>query len=94
MPGFGAIAVPDGASGILEATRGVHLILLDLGLPDMDGLEVMDRIRDGGLEPPVVVLSAREAIADELTPLGHRPDAYITKPFRFDDLVERIRRLG
>lgn len=72
----------------------MHLILLDLGLPDMDGLEVMDRIRDRGLETPVVVLSAREAIADELTPLGHRPDAYITKPFRFDDLVERIRRLG
>lgn len=91
--GFDTIAVPDGASGIARATSGeqLHLILLDLGLPDIDGLVVMGRIRALGIDTPVVVLSAREAMEDKVTALANGAGDYVSKPFTFDDLVKRIR---
>jgi DNA-binding response OmpR family regulator len=92
--GFEAIGVADGTSGISEATSGgaLHVILLDLGLPDMDGLEVMRRLREHGLDTPVVVLSARDAVSDKEAALRGGANDYVTKPFSFGELVARIRR--
>ena len=94
--GFEPIGVADGASGISRAMDvPVDLILLDLGLPDIDGLEVMERIRRRGVPTPVVVLSAREAVDDKVTALASGAADYVTKPFSFEELVARIRlRLG
>src|SRR5687767_1523734 len=66
------------------------LIILDLGLPDMDGVEVCRLIRDG-VSTPILVLSARGAEADKVGALDAGADDYVTKPFGSDELLARIR---
>ena len=67
-----------------------HLVVLDLGLPDIDGLDVLDGIR-GWSNTPVLVLSARSTSAEKVTALEHGADDYITKPFDMAELIARIR---
>jgi two-component system KDP operon response regulator KdpE len=67
------------------------LIVLDLGLPDMDGLEVIRRIRDGGSMLPIIVLSSRNDEAAKVQALDLGADDYITKPFGVDELLARVR---
>jgi two-component system KDP operon response regulator KdpE len=76
----------------LEALARTHpdLILLDLGLPDMDGLEVIRAIRKRAMTP-IVVLSAREAEADKVVALDLGADDYLTKPFGINELLARVR---
>jgi two-component system KDP operon response regulator KdpE len=76
----------------LEALARMHpdLILLDLGLPDMDGLEVIRSIRKRA-STPIVVLSAREAEADKVAALDLGADDYLTKPFGVNELLARVR---
>jgi two-component system KDP operon response regulator KdpE len=76
----------------LEALARMHpdLILLDLGLPDMDGLEVIRSIRKRA-STPIVVLSAREAEADKVAALNLGADDYLTKPFGVNELLARVR---
>ena len=80
-----------GESG-LEAYARVRpdLVLLDLGLPDMDGLDVLRAIREHA-STPVVVLSAREAERDKVTALDLGADDYLTKPFGVNELLARVR---
>jgi two-component system KDP operon response regulator KdpE len=80
------------ARDALEARTRTHpdLILLDLGLPDMDGLEVIRSIRVRAMTP-IVVLSAREAEADKVTALDLGADDYLTKPFGINELLARVR---
>jgi two-component system, OmpR family, KDP operon response regulator KdpE len=76
----------------LEAYNRVHpdVVLLDLGLPDMDGLDVLRAIRERA-STPIVVLSAREAERDKVTALDLGADDYLTKPFGVNELLARVR---
>jgi two-component system KDP operon response regulator KdpE len=80
-----------GQEGLMQAaTRNPDVILLDLGLPDMDGLEVTKRIREWS-ETPIIVLSAREQEHDKVRALDAGADDYLTKPFGAGELLARIR---
>lgn len=72
------------------ATRNPDIVLLDLGLPDLDGIEVVRRLREWS-EVPVVVLSAREQEQDKIKALDAGADDYLTKPFGAGELLARIR---
>lgn len=82
----------DGQSA-LDAVRQhrTDLIVLDLGLPDIDGLEVIRRIREMGSSVPIIVLSSRDDEAAKVTALDLGADDYVTKPFGIDELLARTR---
>jgi len=81
-----------GLPAIGIATRdGTDLIVLDLGLPDIDGLDVITRIRESGSLVPIIVLSSRDNEAAKVEALDHGADDYITKPFGVEELLARIR---
>ncbi len=67
------------------------LLILDLGLPAKDGLEVLEELRGQGQTLPVIILTARDGIHDKVTGLEGGADDYVTKPFRFEELLARIR---
>jgi two-component system, OmpR family, KDP operon response regulator KdpE len=71
--------------------NGTDLVVLDLGLPDIDGLEVIRRIRGAGSAVPIVVLSIRNDEAGKVEALDLGADDYVTKPFGIDELLARIR---
>ncbi len=71
--------------------KGTDLIVLDLGLPDIDGLEVIRRIRAAGSAVPIVVLSSRDNEAGKVEALDLGADDYVTKPFGIDELLARLR---
>jgi two-component system response regulator QseB len=72
---------------------GFDAVVLDLGLPGMDGLEVLRRARAGGMKTPVLILSARDAVAQRVAGLDAGADDYLTKPFDVDELLARVRVL-
>ncbi|GAB2546912.1 response regulator transcription factor [Brachybacterium huguangmaarense] len=84
-----------GIDAIALASTGepVDFVILDLGLPDLDGLEVCRRLRKGGLEAPVLILTARADEVDAVVGLDAGADDYVTKPFRLGELQARIRAL-
>jgi DNA-binding response OmpR family regulator len=88
--GYEVERVATGEEGLVRSSDGADVILLDLGLPDLDGMEVLDRIRDAGVATPVVVLTARSDVSDRVAGLEHGADDYLPKPFSFDELVARI----
>ncbi|GAA0241780.1 response regulator transcription factor [Saccharothrix mutabilis subsp. mutabilis] len=92
--GYQVQVVGDGP-GALEATvhGGVDLLVLDLGLPGMDGLEVCRRLRAGGRGVPVLMLTARSDEVDFVVGLDAGADDYVAKPFRLAELMARIRAL-
>jgi len=69
------------------------LIILDLGLPDMDGLEVLNSLRSGQQAPLVMVLTARDTTADKISGLDRGADDYLAKPFEMPELLARLRAL-
>lgn len=80
-----------GETAILEATsHNPEIILLDLGLPDMDGVEVIRKVRTWS-QMPIIVLSARSEDADKIEALDAGADDYLTKPFSVDELLARLR---
>jgi two-component system KDP operon response regulator KdpE len=81
----------DGQTGIrLAATENPNVLLLDLGLPDMDGLEVVQKLREWS-QVPIIVLSARGREHDKVAALDAGADDYLTKPFGIGELMARIR---
>jgi DNA-binding response OmpR family regulator len=91
--GYIPTVVEDGESAYQYARTGsFDLMLLDLGLPVTDGLTVLRLLRAEGVDLPVVVLTARDSVADTVTGLDSGADDYIGKPFAFDELLARIRR--
>jgi two-component system alkaline phosphatase synthesis response regulator PhoP len=89
--GFAVLTAGDGPSALQSArTREPDLIVLDLGLPGLDGLEVMRSIRASG-STPIVVLTARDTELDKLLGLELGADDYVTKPFSPRELVARVR---
>jgi DNA-binding response OmpR family regulator len=79
----------------LSALSTTHFsaVILDLGLPDGDGLSVLRHLRDNGDDTPVLVLTARHSVGDRVKGLHHGADDYLGKPFAFEELVARIRAL-
>jgi two-component system KDP operon response regulator KdpE len=89
--GYRLIETETGAEGLLQAaSRNPDVVLLDLGLPDMDGLEVTTRLREW-TQTPVIVISAREQEQDKVKALDAGADDYLTKPFDAGELLARIR---
>jgi DNA-binding response OmpR family regulator len=82
----------DGA--ILAVEDGVDVVLLDIGLPELDGYEVLSRIRARRTDLPVLMLTARDDIDNKVRALDRGADDYLTKPFAFEELLARIRALG
>ncbi|MEW6660486.1 MAG: response regulator transcription factor [Thermodesulfobacteriota bacterium] len=84
----------DGREGLLRALDGVYdLIILDLNLPQMDGLRVLREFRQHRGKTPVLLLTVRAAIEDKVLGLDTGADDYLTKPFSFQELLARIRAL-
>ncbi len=69
------------------------MVILDLGLPDMDGMEVLEKVRNRKVSPPVLILSARDAVDDRVKGLESGADDYLVKPFAFVELLARVRVL-
>jgi two-component system, OmpR family, response regulator QseB len=83
----------EGVEGVTE--REVHdLMLLDLGLPRKDGLEVLKSLRQRGNAMPILILTARDAVADRVAGLNAGADDYLVKPFDLEELVARIHALA
>jgi two-component system copper resistance phosphate regulon response regulator CusR len=92
--GFQVTAVNDGASAIEKIHEIEYdLIVLDLGLPDMDGLKVLEKIRNRKTSPSVLILSARGNVDDRVKGLEMGADDYLTKPFAFVEFLARVRAL-
>ena len=72
---------------------GYDVIILDLGLPDGDGLALLQEWRKGGFQEPVLILSARDAVADRIKGLDVGADDYLAKPFSLEELLARVRSL-
>jgi two-component system KDP operon response regulator KdpE len=90
--GFVVSEVDTGAAALANIRRqGADVVVLDLGLPDIDGLDVIRQVREAGLTVPVIVLSSRDDEASKVTALDLGADDFVTKPFGIDELFARIR---
>ncbi|MDF1604175.1 response regulator transcription factor [Nocardioides sp. YIM 152315] len=84
--------VADGHAGLDRALGGdFDLVVLDIGLPGLDGFEVLDQLRAQGSQVPVIVLTARDSVGDTVSALEGGADDYMPKPFRFAELLARVR---
>jgi len=93
--GFAADWVRDGrAADAVLASERFDAVLLDLGLPQRGGLEVLKALRARGDATPVIVLTARDALADKVAGLDAGADDYLVKPFELDELLARLRAVG
>ncbi|HET9672406.1 MAG TPA: response regulator transcription factor, partial [Actinomycetota bacterium] len=88
--GYETEHVTTGSAGIERAAEA-DVMVLDLGLPDVDGLDVLRRVRADGLDTQVIVLTARAELADRVDGLERGADDYLVKPFAFEELLARIR---
>jgi DNA-binding response OmpR family regulator len=92
--GYEAVVSRTGEDGYFRATTGpFDVIVLDLGLPGRDGLEILSGLRSRGLTVPVLVLTARDTVEDRVSGLDHGADDYLVKPFAFAELLARLRSL-
>jgi len=90
--GFDVVTAAAGTEAVEKAVRHrPDLIVLDIMLPDMDGFDVVRRLRGGGTRTPVVFLTARDATEDKIRGLTLGGDDYVTKPFSLEEVISRIR---
>lgn len=90
--GHSTVVADNGIDGLDHAMSGIHdLVILDIGLPGMDGFEVLDQLRSQGSRVPVIVLTARDSVGDTVSALEGGADDYMPKPFRFAELLARVR---
>jgi heavy metal response regulator len=92
--GYAVDAAPNGATALDHIhSTDYDLVVLDLMLPDMDGLRVLERVRNRKVGPPVLILSARGGLDDRVKGLEQGADDYLVKPFAFVELLARVRAL-
>ncbi len=92
--GYAVDVAPDGEEGLAMALDGVHdLLILDIHLPRMDGLGILQELRKKKVATPVLLLTVRAAIEDKVLGLDAGADDYLTKPFAFQELLARVRAL-
>jgi len=92
--GFESRVASDGLSALKACAESVFdLILLDVMLPLMGGLEVCRRLRQSGLQTPILIITARDTLPDKIAGLDSGADDYIVKPFEMDELLARMRAL-
>jgi two-component system OmpR family response regulator len=92
--GYAVDTAGDGEDGhFLGSTEAYDAVVLDLGLPELDGLTVLDRWRKGGRQMPVLVLTARNSWSDKVAGLDAGADDYLAKPFQTEELIARLRAL-
>ncbi|MEV7692796.1 response regulator [Microbacterium sp. NPDC089189] len=92
--GYDVVAAADGAAAVtLAAQTHPDLVLLDLGMPHLDGVQVIEALR-GWTTAPIIVVSGRTGSADKVDALDAGADDYVTKPFQIDELLARLRALG
>ncbi|MBS1824033.1 MAG: response regulator transcription factor [Acidobacteria bacterium] len=92
--GYAVDVAHDGQAGLdLLHQTDYDLLVLDLNLPDMDGLDVLEKVRNRKVSPPVLILSARNAVDDRVKGLELGADDYLVKPFAFVELLARVRAL-
>ncbi len=92
--GHEVVIAPNGEEGFfLVNAEEFDLVILDLMLPGRDGLQVLSTLRKRGLETPVLILTARDAIEDRVEGLDKGADGYLVKPFAFPELLARVRAL-
>jgi DNA-binding response OmpR family regulator len=90
--GFVTTVADDGAkAGAMARDDEFDLLVLDLGLPHKDGTEVLREMRASGQRMPVIILTARDDVSDKVGGLEGGADDYVTKPFRFEELLARVR---
>ena len=91
---FAVDVIADGQSGLeLATTYHYDLVILDLMLPKMDGTQVLRRLRSQNVNVPVLILTARDAVADKVGNFEAGADDYLTKPFAFAELLVRVKAL-
>ena len=90
--GFTTTVAADGHEALALARSGdFDLMILDLGLPGRDGTDVLRELREWDRQTPVVILTARDGLTDKVAGLEAGADDYVTKPFRFEELLARVR---
>jgi two-component system copper resistance phosphate regulon response regulator CusR len=90
--GYTTSVAATGADGLAMAQTGeFDLVILDIGLPDIDGFAVLENLRKRDRALPVIILTARDAVADTVHGLEGGADDYVTKPFRFEELLARVK---
>ena len=90
--GYTTATVADGVTGLDYALTGdFDLVVLDINLPGMNGYDVLGRMRESGSRLPVIVLTARDSVTDTVSALEGGADDYMPKPFRFAELLARVR---
>src|SRR3954469_3490375 len=93
--GYAVDSAADGSTGLWLGTENEYdVVVLDLGLPDLDGLCVLSRLRAVGAWAPVLVLTARDSLSDRVSGLDGGADDYLLKPFAFAELLARVRALA
>jgi DNA-binding response OmpR family regulator len=89
--GFTTHATASGIEGAALATHGnFDLVILDVGLPDIDGFQVLEQVRGQGVRVPVIMLTARSSVTDTVAGLQGGADDYMAKPFSFEELLARV----
>ena len=89
--GYEILEAPDGKTSLQLLVQKRDLVILDLGLPDIQGLDLLRMIRARNESVPIVVLSSRSDEAGKVDALDHGADDYVTKPFGMDELLARMR---
>jgi DNA-binding response OmpR family regulator len=94
LEGFGVLLAEDGEVALESvASAAPHVMVLDLGLPGISGIEVINRLRSEGRDLPICVLSARDEVSDRIEGLRAGADDYVVKPFELEELVARLHAL-
>lgn len=89
--GYAVEVARSGLEAVALGTEGqFQAIILDLGLPDLNGRQVCERLRSSGVHTPILMLTARDTVQDKVTGLRSGADDYMTKPFAFEELLARI----
>ena len=89
--GYAVEVARNGTEAVALGAEGkFQVIILDLGLPDLNGRQVCEQLRDKGIHTPIMMLTARDTVQDKVTGLRSGADDYMTKPFAFEELLARI----